>query len=87
VAEKPHDLDSDMIPDVWVLPKYVITVSADEMTQSQSHTACRDLEGVGLSLRFPRVIGFIRGDKGATDATTTVEIASLFSRQKRIQME
>jgi DNA ligase-1 len=87
VAEKPHDLDSDMIPDVWVLPKYVITVSADEMTQSQSHTACRNLEGTGLSLRFPRVIGFIRSDKGATDATTTVEIASLFSRQKRIQME
>ncbi len=87
LSEKPHELDAEMIPDVWVLPKYVVPVTADEITQSQSHTACCDAEGAGLSLRFPRVTGFVRSDKGPYDVTTTTEIAALFHQQKRIQVE
>jgi DNA ligase-1 len=87
LSEKPHELDSTIIPDVWVLPKYVVPVTADEITQSQSHTACCDAEEAGLSLRFPRVTGFVRPDKGPYDVTTTTEISALFHKQKRIQME
>ncbi len=87
LSEKPHELDAKIIPDVWVLPKYVVTVTADEITQSRTHTANWGAGGIGLSLRFPRVTGFIRDDKGPEDATTTAEIATLFHQQKRIQME
>ena len=85
--DKPLEVDSEIVPDVWVLPKYLITVTADEITRSQNHTAGKDAEGVGYALRFPRVVGFIREDKGPYNATTVSEIISLFSLQKRVKME
>jgi DNA ligase-1 len=78
-AEKPHQLDSKIVPDVWVLPQYIIQATADEITRSHTHTAGEDDTGVGYALRFPRVIGFIRADKGPTDATSAAEIISLFN--------
>ncbi|MEK7285767.1 MAG: ATP-dependent DNA ligase [Nitrospirota bacterium] len=87
IPEKPKTLDAKIVPDVWVVPKFVVTVTADEMTRSRSHTANQDADGVGLSLRFPRVKGFIRNDKGHEDSTTTAEIATLFLQQKRIQLK
>lgn len=86
-ADKPADVDSDIVPDVWVLPKYIVTVRSDEITRSQNHTAGRDADGVGYALRFPRVVGFIRSDKGPHDTTTTHEIVSLFNLQKRVKLE
>lgn len=83
----PPRVDSDIEPDVWVTPKYVVAVTADEITRSPNHTAGRDAEGVGYALRFPRVQGFIRADKGAEDATTVSEIVAMFDRQKHVKTE
>ncbi|MBI3802664.1 MAG: ATP-dependent DNA ligase [Nitrospirae bacterium] len=85
--ERPHPVDSEIVPDVWIFPKYVVTVTADEITRSPNHTAGRDAEGVGYALRFPRVQGFIRTDKSPPDSTTVDEIVDMFNRQKRVKME
>jgi DNA ligase-1 len=85
--ERPREVDSEILPDVWVCPKYVVTVTADEITRSPHHTAGRDADGIGFALRFPRVQGFIRTDKGPYDATTVSEIIGLFNQQRRIKME
>jgi DNA ligase-1 len=87
VPERPHPVDSEITPDVWVNPKYVVTVTADEITRSPNHTAGRDAEGIGYALRFPRVQGFIRTDKSPQDATTVAEIIEMFNLQKRVKME
>ncbi|MFY9269215.1 MAG: ATP-dependent DNA ligase [Candidatus Manganitrophaceae bacterium] len=87
VPERDHTLDSEIVPDVWVLPKYVVTVTADEITRSPNHTAGRDGEGIGYALRFPRVQGFIRIDKRAEESTTVAEIVKMFDQQKRVKME
>jgi DNA ligase-1 len=83
VDRKPARVDSRLVPDVWVEPKFVITVLADEITRSPIHTAARDERGRGLALRFPRVVDFVRDDKSPEDATTTTEIARMFSQQRR----
>jgi DNA ligase 1 len=83
VDHKPARVDSRLVPDVWIEPKFVVTVLADEITRSPIHTAALDEQGRGLALRFPRVVGFIRDDKSAEDATTTYEIAEMFAQQRR----
>ena len=83
VDHQPARVDSRLVPDVWVEPKFIVTVLADEITRSPVHTAATDAQGRGLALRFPRVLGFIRDDKSAADATTTKEIAELFSQQRK----
>jgi DNA ligase-1 len=82
VEEMPARVDSRLVPDVWTEPKYVITVLADEITRSPVHTAGRDKDGRGLALRFPRIVGFVRDDKSAEDATTTSEIKKMFAQQR-----
>lgn len=84
---KPARVDSLMEPDVWVEPRYVLTVMADEITRSQMHT-CGKEEGIpGYAMRFPRTVGFIRPDKRAEDATTVAEVIELFDQQKRVKVE
>jgi DNA ligase-1 len=83
VDHKPARVDSRLVPEMWVEPKFVVTVLADEITRSPIHTAALDEQGRGLALRFPRVVGFIRDDKSAEDATTTKEIAEMFAQQRR----
>jgi DNA ligase-1 len=83
VSRKPTRVDSRLIPDVWVEPKYVVTVLADEITRSPIHTAGLDDLGRGLALRFPRVVGFVRDDKSAEDATTAREIEEMFALQRK----
>jgi DNA ligase-1 len=80
---KPARVDSRLVPDVWVEPRFVVTVLADEITRSPIHTAALDAQGRGLALRFPRVVGFIRDDKSPEDATTTKEIDEMFAQQRR----
>jgi DNA ligase-1 len=41
-----------------------------------------DAQGRGLALRFPRVLGFIREETSAEDATTTKEIEKMFKQQR-----
>ncbi len=82
-SHKPARVDSIMEPDIWVTPKYVVTVRADEITESTMHTAGKKGDGTGYALRFPRMIGDIREDKRPEDATTVSEIIKMFKEQKR----
>ena len=41
VSEKPKELVSEIEPDVWFTPKYVVEVIGTELSQSTAHTACR----------------------------------------------
>jgi len=84
VDRKPARVDSMLVPDVWVVPKYVFTVRADEITISPMHTAAKE-KGAGLALRFPRIEGWIREDKKAEDCTSVKEVHAMFRAQKRVK--
>lgn len=83
IDEKPKNVESQMAPDVWVFPKYVVEIQADEITKSPIHTCGKNNEKLGYALRFPRVIGFIREDKSPDQATTVEEIIEMFQQQKK----
>ncbi|MCX6777647.1 MAG: ATP-dependent DNA ligase, partial [Candidatus Micrarchaeota archaeon] len=83
---RPPRLDSKVTPDFWVEPKFVITVSADEITRSPMHT-CGMSGNTGYALRFPRMVGDIRTDKSPEDATTVSEILQMFDMQKKTSLE
>jgi DNA ligase-1 len=61
-------------PDVWVRPRYVITVDADEITRDISKD---NNVGNGLSLRFPRLVEWDR-EKALEDITTVDELTRIF---------
>lgn len=82
-AAKPHRVDSVLTPDVWVTPKYVVEVLADEITRSPAHTAGKSGDAPGYALRFPRMVRGIRSDKAPEDATTEREIRELYRMQGR----
>ena len=86
VKHKPARVDSLIEPDFWVQPKYVITVRADEITESPMHTAGRK-DDKGYALRFPRMVGDLRTDKKPEDATSVSEIIKMYKMQRRTQME
>lgn len=86
ISHKHPRVDSVMEADVWVEPRYVITVNADEITRSPSHTAGIDKNGIGYALRFPRAVGFIRTDKKPEDANTVHEIIEMFDQQKKVKV-
>ncbi len=81
VAQKPARVEALIEPDVWVEPRYVIEMQADEITRSPVHTAGKVGDEPGYALRFPRVVGFIRTDRKAEDATTVKEILRMFEKQ------
>lgn len=86
--EHPHArVDSTMIPDVWVEPKYVMEVQADEITRSPIHTAGSYDDEPGYALRFPRVVIPDRADKSPEDATTEQEILEMFKKQTRSEVK
>ena len=72
--ERPARVRSTITPSVWVEPKIVLEVLADEITKSPNHTA-------GYALRFPRVIRFRDADKRPEDATTLQELVELYQQQ------
>jgi DNA ligase-1 len=72
--ERPARVRSTITPSVWVEPKIVLEVLADEITKSPNHTA-------GYALRFPRVIRFRDADKRPEDATTLHELVELYQQQ------
>jgi ATP-dependent DNA ligase len=94
---KPVRVNSVIIPSVWVEPKLVIEVLADEITRSPIHTAgkeegtkgTKETEGTkdikegeaGYALRFPRLVSFRDKDKKAEDATTVKELIELYKEQ------
>jgi DNA ligase-1 len=67
-------------PDVWVLPRYVLELQADEVTRSQMHAAGKDEGQAGYALRFPRIVKE-RPDREPEDATTVPEIVKLYGMQ------
>lgn len=86
ISHRHPRVDSVMEADVWVEPRYVVTVTADEITRSPSHTAGRDKDGIGYALRFPRAVGFLREDKKPEDANSVKEIRELFEMQKKVKV-
>ena len=80
--EKPARVEAEIEPDVWSNPVYVVEIQADEITRSPTHT-CGKQEGddLGYALRFPRVVGFVREDRGPEDATSVQEVVALYTVQ------
>jgi DNA ligase-1 len=82
VDEKPKNVAcaKELYPDVWVAPKVVCRVRADEITLSPLHTAGKTEKNLGYALRFPRFMDY-RSDKTAREATTDYEIKRLYEDQ------
>jgi len=76
---------SQIEPDFWLEPKFVIEVRADEITKSPVHLAGKTMLKEGLALRFPRFVKL--REKKPEDATTTKELIELFEKQKRVSIE
>ncbi|KKT74406.1 MAG: putative DNA ligase [Microgenomates group bacterium GW2011_GWA1_Microgenomates_45_10] len=81
VSEKParYEVDKAQTVDIWVNPKIVIQVRADEITRSPVHTAGKDNQQLGYALRFPR-LETIR-DKIPEDASSVAEVISIYKAQ------
>jgi len=92
VSRKPnnYEVDKAMECDVWVEPKLVVEINADEITRSPIHTAGRivrtvksktalEIETAGYALRFPRLKQF--RDKLPEDATSLREVEEMYKRQ------
>ncbi len=73
-------------PPIWFQPREVFEVSFADMSLSRQHTAgaglVEDLDGRGVALRFPR-FKRRRPDKKPQQATTSLQIAQLFSQQSK----
>jgi DNA ligase 1 len=67
-------------PDVWVVPRYVLELQADEVSRSQMHPAGRADGGAGYALRFPRIVKE-RPERTPEDATSVEEIIELYAMQ------
>ncbi len=82
VGGKSHDVEcaKELHPDVWVQPKVVCMVRADEITLSPLHQAGATEKRLGFALRFPRFMG-MRPDKSAHEATTEHELEELYKLQ------
>jgi DNA ligase-1 len=78
---RPARVRSLVEPSVWVEPRVVVEVLADEITRSPVHTAGRDEQAPGFALRFPRLVRFRQADKRPEDATTVEEIRGMYARQ------
>ena len=85
--QRPARVESLLVPDVWCLPQHVVEIQADEITRSPMHTTGKDAGGLGYALRFPRVLGFVRIDRGPEDATTVAEVIGLYAKQGRRAVE
>lgn len=81
---KNYVVAKDLAPDVWVSPKIVVSVRADDISRSPLHSAAKEEIGQGLALRFPRVME-LRIDKSPEDATSAKELVGLFKSQKLIK--
>ncbi len=81
VDRKLDEVVTKIEPDYYVIPKIIIEVNYDEITESEMHTVCfnRD-KGTGLALRFPRLVK-VRSDREDKETTTEEEIRRLFELQ------
>ena len=81
VDHKPARVLSLIEPSVWVEPRLVLEVLADEITRSPAHTAGKVGAEPGYALRFPRLVSFREADKQPEDATTVLELIELYQSQ------
>lgn len=81
LAHKPARVNAILTPSVWIEPKIVIEVLADEITKSPVHTAGKTDADPGFALRFPRLVRFREEDKKAEDATTVKELVEMYGLQ------
>lgn len=85
-ADKPARVTSLVEPSVWLEPKIVIEILADEITRSPNHTAGMGQGSpLGLALRFPRFLRFRDADRRPEDATTVKELLELFAHQRGLE--
>lgn len=80
IEPKNIECDKNLFPDVWVFPEIVVTVFADEITQSPAHTAGKTDKNLGFALRFPRFMGY-RPDKSAEESTSIEELKEMYKLQ------
>lgn len=75
IEKKPveYTVDKNLEQDVWLKPKIVVEIEADNITKSPIHSA-------GFALRFPRLVRF-RDDKSPQEATTLSEVEKLYKLQ------
>lgn len=81
VDHKPARVSSLIEPSVWLEPKIVIEVLADEITRSPIHTTGKVGAEPGYALRFPRLVAFREKDKKPEDATTVEELIEMYQSQ------
>ena len=67
-------------PDVWVVPRYVLELQADEVSRSQMHPAGKRDGAPGYALRFPRIVKE-RTERTPEDATSVEEVIELYKMQ------
>jgi DNA ligase-1 len=70
---KEYVVDKSLVPDVWVSPKIVVEIAADNLTRSPNHSA-------KLALRFPRLVRF-RDDKRVEQATSVREVEGMANKE------
>jgi DNA ligase-1 len=82
ILKQPSHVEcaKELLPDVWVSPKVVCSIRADEITLSPLHTAGKAKDHPGFALRFPRFMGY-RPDKGPQEVTEVHEIERLYEDQ------
>jgi len=81
VDHKPARVSSLIEPSVWLEPKIVVEVLADEITRSPIHTAGKVGDEPGYALRFPRLVAFREQDKRPEDATTVDDLIEMYQNQ------
>ena len=81
VDHKPARVSSLIEPSVWLEPKIVVEVLADEITRSPIHTAGKVGDEPGYALRFPRLVAFREKEKKPEDATTVEELIEMYQSQ------
>ncbi len=81
-AERPSNVDAEMVPDIWFHPSVVMEVQAAELSLSPIHRAAWGelKEGAGLAARFPRFTHW-RDDKAPEQATTVGELRTMYGTQ------
>lgn len=85
VDKKPARVNTTAEPSLWVEPKEVLEIFADEITRSPMHAAGKKGDEQGYALRFPRLISF-RPDKSPEDSTTVKELIKMYSHQKKVKV-
>ena len=82
--QRPNNVNSKMVPDVWFDPFVVLEVTGAELSVSPIHTAAEGVfkEDAGLGLRFPRFTGRVRNDKGPEESTSVGEAIEMYEMQR-----